>query len=328
MARIRLFAVLLGLAIAASAHGQSTPQASLDRGLNRHIQAMIRSQFNVPEDYDITLGTRGPSTTTGYDALPAMLTHEGKTTIVNFLISTDGKTLARLETFDLSNDPAFAIDITGRPVRGNPDAKVTVIGFDDLECPVCARMHQALFPGVIDRYKDTVRFIYKDNPLTELHPWAFRASVDANCLAAQSGKVYWDYVDYLHTHGQQVNGKDRNPQTSFAALDQIARREAEVAKLEPGPLNKCLAKQDEAPVRSSLKEAQSLGLNYAPALFVNGERISGWIPEAQIWRVIDRALRDQGIDAPAQPAPPDRRAAPSKSLLPNDPSTSPPAGPQ
>ena len=129
--------------------------------------------------------------------------------------------------------PVFSIDVAGRPIRGNPAAKVTVINFDDLECPYCARMHQSLFPPLFERYKDKVRFIYKDDPLTELHPWAMHASVDANCLAAQSGDVYWTYVDYLHAHGQEVNGEDRNTvQKSFAALDRIARQEATLAKLD------------------------------------------------------------------------------------------------
>ena len=155
-----------------------------------------------------------------------------KSTVVEFLISTDGKTLARLETFGLTKDPAFDIDVAGRPIRGNPAAKVTVINFDDLECPYCARMHQSLFPSTMERYKDKVRFIYKDDPLTEMHPWAMHAAVDANCLAAQSGDVYWTYVDYLHSHGQEITGPDRNLTKSFAALDRIARQEATLGKLD------------------------------------------------------------------------------------------------
>ncbi len=191
---------------------------------------------------------------------------------VDFLISTYGKTLARLETFDLAKDPVFSIDVAGRPVRGNPQAKVTVINFDDLECPYCARMHQTLFPSTMARYKDNVRFIYKDDPLTELHPWAMHASVDANCLAAQSSDVYWAYVDYLHSHGQEINGEDRNPTKSFAALDRIARQQATLGKLDAAKLDACLAKQDETQVRASAKEADSLGIEGTPALFVDGER--------------------------------------------------------
>jgi protein-disulfide isomerase len=281
--------------------------------LNRHIEVMVRSQFNIPQDYVVTLGARKPSQIAGYDALPITLSRGEKKTLIDFLISTDGKTLARLETFDLVEDPIFNFDITGRPIRGNPAAKVTVINFDDLECPYCARMHQSIFPSTLERYKDKVRFIYKDDPLTELHPWAMHASVDANCLAAQSGDVYWTYVDYVHAHGQEISGQDRNPAKSFAALDRIARQQATLAKFDPSKfakLDACLAVQDESQVRASAREAESLKIEGTPALFVDGERIDGAVPEDQLWLVIDRALSAAGIDPPATRAAP---ANPSQS---------------
>jgi protein-disulfide isomerase len=164
-------------------------------------------------------------------------------------------------------------------------------------------MHSSLFPDTLDRYKDTVRFIYKDDPLTELHPWAMHAAVDANCLAAQSGDTYWKYVDYVHEHGQEVSGEDRNVQKSFATLDRIAREEATLAKLDNAKLDACLAKQDETQVRASAKEAESLGVEGTPALFIDGERINGALPAEQVWLVIDRALRAAGIQPPPPPAP-------------------------
>jgi protein-disulfide isomerase len=235
--------------------------------------------------------------------LPVTVSRGATQKIINFLISTDNKTLARLETFDLAKIPGMAIDTAGRPIRGNPAAKVTVINFDDLECPYCSRMHQSLFPSTMDRYKDKVRFIYKDDPLTELHPWAMHAAVDANCLAAQSGDVYWAYVDYLHSHGQEITGEDRNLNKSFAALDRIARQEGTVAKLDDAKLNACLSKQDETQVRASAKEADALGIDGTPALFVEGERINGALPEDQVWLVIDRALRAAGEEPPPAPLP-------------------------
>ena len=280
--------------------------------LNRHIEVLVRAQFNIPPDISVTFGARKPSQIPGYDTLPVTLSSSKKQQEIDFLISTDGKTLARLETFDLVKDPVFAIDIAGRPIRGNPTAKVTVINFDDLECPYCARMHQSLFPSTLERYKDKVRFIYKDFPLTELHPWALHAAVDANCLAAQNWDVYWSYVDYVHSHGDEISGADRNPAKSFDALNRIARQEAALGKLDPGKLDACLAAQDETQVRASLQEGDSLKIDGAPAVFVDGERIDGAIPEGQVWLVIDRALSAAGVTAPAAPANPSQSAGAGK----------------
>jgi len=264
---------------------------------------MVRSQFSIPPDVSVSIGQRKPSQIAGYETLPITLAHGPSTKIIDFLISSDNSKLARLETFDLAKDPVFNIDTAGRPVRGNPNAKVTVINFDDLQCPFCARMHSSLFPDTMDRYKDNVRFIYKDDPLTELHPWAMHAAVNANCIAAQSPDTYWKFVDYVHSHGQEVSGEDRNAQKSYATLDRIAREEATLAKLDIPRLDACLAKQDETQVRASAKEAESLGVEGTPALFIDGERINGAMPAEQIWIVIDRALRAAGIQPPPQPVP-------------------------
>jgi protein-disulfide isomerase len=164
-------------------------------------------------------------------------------------------------------------------------------------------MHETLFPSTINRYKDKVRFIYKDNPLTEMHPWATHAAVDANCLADQNGNVYWTYVDYLHSHGQEITGPDRDLPKSFAALDRIAKQEGTVAKLDEPKLAACIAKQDDSAVKTSLKEAETMRIESAPAVFVDGERIDGWVPQEVLWSVIDRALRAAGVDPPP-PAPP------------------------
>ena len=304
MSQLRFFAVLLALCLTAGCKAQT----DADPVLNRRIEVAVRTQFSIPQDYNVTVGARKSSSISGYDDLPVSIGRGSKSQVVPFLISTDGKKLARLETFDLTKDPGSDIDIAGRPMRGNPAAKVTVISFDDLECPYCAHMHLSLFPDTLKRYKDQVRYVYKDFPLLEIHPWAMHASVDAECLAAQNGEIYWAYVDYLHSHGEEVSGPDRDQAKSFAALDRIARQEAALGKLDAAKLDACLAKQDETSVNNSLKEAMALGLEGAPALFVNGERVNGAVPEEQVWMAIDRALLAVGEQPP--PTAPAAQAAP------------------
>jgi protein-disulfide isomerase len=298
LSRFKILIGLFAFGLAIGCKAQPADQKPADAATNRRIEVLVRSQFGVPQDYTVTIGARKPSQVPGYDALQIVFSRGAKSTSADFLISTDGKTLARLETFDLTKDPASIIDTAGRPVRGNPAAKVTVVNFDDLECPYCARMHQSLFPSTLDHYKDKVRFVYKDFPLTELHPWAIHAAVDANCLAAQKSDVYWTYVDYLHANGQEVTGDTRDPTKSFAALDRIARQDATLAKLDATKLDACLAKQDETQVRASMKEGDKLGLDAAPSIFIDGERVIGWVPEDQLWLVIDRALRAAGEEPP------------------------------
>lgn len=307
--RFRFLAGLLVIALTAGCRAQSNQPSGTDPVLNRRIEVLVRSQYDMPPDVTIALGARTPSQFTGYDTLPVTISRNSKSQVINFLISSDNTKLVHFDTLDLTKDPADAISIAGRPIRGNPNAKVTLVNFDDLECPYCARLHAELFPATLEHYKDLVRFVYKDDPLSDMHPWAMHAAVDANCLAAQSGDVYWTYVDYLHAHGDEITGQDRDLKKSFAALDRVALQEATLAKLDEAALSACVAKQDETQIRASAKSADALGIDGTPAVYVNGERVNGGaVPQDQLWMVIDRALRAAGeqpppVQPPTAPTP-------------------------
>ncbi|MGD0158389.1 MAG: thioredoxin domain-containing protein [Terracidiphilus sp.] len=303
MSHARFLAGLLIVGLTAGCKAQSPSPSAPDPALDRRIEIQVRAQFELPEDVNVTIGARTPSQFSGYQTLAVTIARGSKSQVVNFLISNDSTKLVHLDTFDLTKDPADAIPIDGRPIRGNPAARVTIVNFDDLECPFCSRMHQELFPATFNRYKGLVRFVYKDDPLTEIHPWAMHAAVDANCLAAQSTDVYWTYVDYLHAHADEVTGSDRDPAKSFAALDRIARQEGTLGNLNDAALNACLSRQDETQVRASVKLAEQLGIDGTPAVYVNGERVNGGaVPENQLWMAVDRAVRAVGEQPPAAPA--------------------------
>lgn len=304
MFRTRFFLGCLIALFAAGCKAQDTP---ISPKVDRRIEILVRSQLNVPQDWRVDIGARSKSDIAGFDTVPitfSSATDPTKKQTLNFLISKDGNTLARLSKWDIGKDPSELITTDSRPVRGNPQAKVTIINFDDLECPYCARMHAQLFPDTINRYKDSIRIVYKDYPLIEIHPWALRASIDANCLAAQNPNAYWNYVDYLHTHGDDVSGPERDPAKSAATLDKLARDEGQRSKLDAAKLDACLTKQDDSVVRASMKEGDTLGVDGTPTLFINGERLSGALPESQVWLAIDRALKAEGITPPAEPNAP------------------------
>jgi len=310
--RTRFFFGCLLVFLAAGCKAQDSP---LSPKVDRRIEILVRSQLNVPQDWMVDVGARSKSDFSGFDTVPITFTSSAdpaKKQTLSFLLSKDGNTLARLSKWDISKDPATLISTDSRPVRGNPQAKVTIINFDDLECPYCARMHAQLFPDTIDRYKDNIRIVYKDYPLIEIHPWALRAAIDANCLSAQSPNAYWNYVDYLHTHGDDISGPQRDVAKSAAMLDKLARDEGQRSKLDAAKLDACLAKQDDSTVRASLKEGDTLGVDGTPTLFINGERLSGALPESQVWMAIDRALKAEGI-TPPEPTPPSQVKGAAKS---------------
>lgn len=266
------------------------------------IEHHMRAYYNLPAEVKVTVGAITPaSEVPGYDTISVKLDQEGKQKDYTFLLSTDRNTMLRVTKFDLSKD-AFAdlmskIDVRGRPSRGIQGAKVVVVNFDDFECPFCSRMHQTLFPQILKEYGDRVTFYYKDYPLAEIHPWAVHAAVDAGCLASQNGDAYWDFADYIHANKQLIDN-ERSLVGRTDAVDKMAMLQGQRHNVDLPKLQACLKAQNEDAVRASMKEADSLGVNATPTLFINGQKIDGAVPVEEVRAALDAALRDAGQPVP------------------------------
>jgi protein-disulfide isomerase len=265
--------------------------------ITHRITTEIRSHYNVPAQVAISLSEPKPSTTAGYDEVVVTFAGGTSTTHHDFLISTDRKTLAHVEKIDISQDLMSKIDVKGRPVKGNPNAKVTIVNFDDFQCPFCSRMHSTLFENVFKDYADKIKVIYKDYPLIEIHPWAMHAAIDGNCLGEQNSPAYWDFADYIHANQKLMAGKSRAD--AFQNIDNLAKEQAQKHQLDADKLQACMQKQDESAVRASMAEGDKLGVDSTPTLFINGERYTGAVPESELRAALDRALADSAQQAPA-----------------------------
>ena len=270
------------------------------------IEHQVRAFYTIPAGVKVVVGAITPSNEMpGYDAVSVNIEGgDGKQKDYKFLLSKDRATMLRVTKFDLTKDP-FAelmskIDITGRPSRGPKSAKVLVVNFDYFECPFCSRMHQTLFPAIFKEYGDRVDFVYKDYPLTEIHPWASHAAVDANCLAAQNDDAYWDFADYIHTNKREVDA-EKTPVARFDVIDKMAMLQGQKHKVDAGKLQACVKAQNDDAVKASMKEAEGLGVNATPTLFINGRKIDGAVPVDEVRAALDSALKDAGQPVPQHP---------------------------
>jgi protein-disulfide isomerase len=299
--------ILILLLICLGCVAQSAPP-----DVARKVERQVRSFYSLPPGVKVTVGPITPSNEmSGYDALSVTIEgSEGTPKEYKFLISKDRTNMMRVTKFDLNKDP-FAelmskIDVAGRPSRGAKGAKVVVVNYDDFECPFCSRMHQTLFPEILKEYGDRVNFIYKDYPLLEIHPWSVHAAVDANCLADQNVDAYWDFADVIHTNKQQV---DDSPTAvaRFDIVDRLALLQGQRHNVDVVKLHACIRAQNEDAVKASIKEAEGLGVNATPTLFINGQKIDGAVPISEIRAALDNALKEAGQPVPAHspsaPAP-------------------------
>jgi protein-disulfide isomerase len=270
--------------------------------LARKIERQVRSYYKIPPEAQVLVGVPSPSPDfPNYDSVIVTIDSGEKKQDLKFVVSKDGSSLVRTIKFDLSKDP-FAdtmskINVTGRPTRGAKASKVVVVNFDDFECPFCSRLHQTLFPEIFKEYGDRVTFIYKDYPLVEIHPWAVHAAVDANCLAVQNSDAYWDFADYIHTNQHEVNA-EKTPEARLAAVDRITLLQGQKHNLDVVKLQSCVKAQDESAVKASMKEADALGVEATPTMFIDGQKVDGAVPISEVRAALDRALRDANLPVP------------------------------
>jgi len=269
--------------------------------LTKAIERQVRSHYSLPPDVKVTVGSLQSSEFPNYDALTVTFSSATKKQDFDFLLSHDHKTLMRVTKMNLTSDPYAdimkKIDVAGRPTRGNKDAKVTVVNYDDFECPFCSRMHNTLFPAIFKEYSDRVLFIYKDYPLEEIHPWAVHAAVNANCLAAQNNDAYWDYADYLHSHQDVIKAENgRDGQNS--ELDKLAAGQGQKHNLDGTKLQACIKAQDDKAVRASMKEGDAVGVEATPTMFINGQKLDGALPPDEVRKALDDALKQAGVASP------------------------------
>ncbi len=305
--RLAIASLLLCLGCRAQQSAPATSNsASISPDVSERIQRQVRSYFKIPPDVSVTVGKPSASEFSNYDLVPVTMSRGDKTQTSEFLVSRDGKTLVRFTKLDLTKDPYAEamkeITLTDRPVRGNPDAKVTLVNFDDFECPFCARMHSTLMTEILPEYKDKIKIVYKDYPLSQMHPWAERAANDANCLAKENPTAYWQLADYLHANQHNIRTSPQDPQAAYAQIDQQTLEIGKKNGVDATKLQACIKAQSDTIVKASVAEGDKLGVSATPTMFVNGELLEGALDADAVRAALNRQLLAAGVQPP--PAPP------------------------
>jgi len=163
-------------------------------------------------------------------------------------------------------------------VLGDPDAPVTIIEFSDYQCPFCGKFWAETLPSIKSQYIDTgkVKLVYRDFPLTSIHPLATPAAEAAECVRDQGGdEAYYEMHDKIF--GNQ-------PSLSTANLDIWAQ--------EIGyDISSCLESgKFRSEVQKDLADAQAAGGRGTPYFLVNGNPLEGAYPFSAFQQIIEAEL--------------------------------------
>jgi protein-disulfide isomerase len=170
--------------------------------------------------------------------------------------------------------PVVQIAIDDQPIKGNPNAAVTVVEFTDYQCPSCGRT-QPIIEDVLKEFGDRVRLVARDFPL-DMHKNAEKAAEAAEA-AREQGK-YWEYTAVLFKNQEALEVPKLKEYATQVGLDRAKFDQA----LDSGKFYDKVARD--------LREGEKLGVNATPTIFVNGKRLRDKSPES-LKAAIEAALK-------------------------------------
>ena len=163
------------------------------------------------------------------------------------LFASGGKTI-------LGKVPA-TVSIQGAPSLGSTDARVVVIEYSDFQCPYCGTFVRETFSTIEERYikAGKVRYVYRNFPLDEAHPKAFRAAEAAEC-ANQQGK-FWEMHARLFANQQALDPADLTTHAEALGLDQ-------------GAFQKCMNGAARGKIKRDFNDGVKAGVSGTPTFFM------------------------------------------------------------
>lgn len=170
-------------------------------------------------------------------------------------------------------------------IRGNKDAKVTLVEYSDYECPFCKRFHPTM-EQVMKEYDGKVRWVYRHFPLDQIHPRARPAALASECVANFGGNdKFWEYTDKLF---------EGSPES---LTDEKLKSIAGELGVDIGKFSSCYSsKQFEAKVNADAQDGQAGGITGTPGTIIidakgSKQLIPGALPYESVKPMIDEALK-------------------------------------
>jgi protein-disulfide isomerase len=167
-------------------------------------------------------------------------------------------------------------------VKGNRNAKVTMVEFSDFECPFCARIHPSLSRILEER--DDVNWVYRHFPLSSIHSRALGSAIASECIADLAGNdAFWQFVDNVFSEENQLGTVFYNSQ-------------AENFGINISDFETCInSKEISDKVTEDLNEvivSGGTGTPYVVIITASGDLrpFSGALPYESILALIDEAL--------------------------------------
>jgi len=151
--------------------------------------------------------------------------------------------------------------VSGRDhVQGSATAPITLVEYGDFECPYCGQAFYVV-KQLQQRLGDQMRYVFRNFPLVQTHPYALQAAEAAEAAGAQ-GK-YWQMFDMLFEHQDALD---------TAHLVQYARDIGlNIQKFEQDLANHTFQPR----IEEDIERGERSGVEGTPTFFINGVKYNG-----------------------------------------------------
>jgi protein-disulfide isomerase len=254
--------------------------------IEQRVPQYFQKAANLPATVTTRVTDIKPAPVPGLLSATLELSQGAQTQTYPITVSRDGRYLIQGRIADLTRDPyqenMDKIALGNLPMRGNPEATVTIVEYSDFQCPFCAKAYGTVEEQVLKQYGDRVRLVFKNFPLTSIHPWAESAALASACARQQSPAAFWKLYDFFFR-----NQKEITPQNLKEKSDAVVREAGlDVATFDTCFDNKTALDQ----VKAEEREATALGVRSTPTFFINGRKLEGALPFEQFKSAIEQAL--------------------------------------
>ncbi len=256
--------------------GASAATTGTSPAIERRIEAYLRNVYALGPKFTVKIGEPQPSPIPGLRAVSVEISVEGQSNALTMYVSDDGRYLMQGELADMQADP-FAkmrsqMDLASAPSRGPANARVVLVEYGDLQCPSCRRLSEIL-RGLYPNYPQ-VRFVYREFPLTQIHPWALTAATAGRCIYHKNPNAFWPYSDYIYDHQDTI---------SAGNVWETVMEQGVAAGYDADSFKSCMADPAmKAEIDKSTAEGIALKVANTPTVFINGRRLVGGDREALV----------------------------------------------
>ena len=179
---------------------------------------------------------------------------------------------AKVETTKLT------LPVSERDHAQGPDtAPMTLVEYGDYECPYCGQAYP-IVKNIQERLGGKLRFVFRNFPITQVHPHAQHAAEAAESAGAQN--KFWEMHDRLYEHQRELDDTHLSQHASAIGMD-VARFEDEMAKHVHA-----------SRVREDFMSGIRSGVNGTPTFYINGIRYDDSWAEKTLLASINQQIAD------------------------------------